>query len=228
MRLLLVEDEPSAARLIEKGLREHGYIVDVARNGLTASHQLATTPYDAVVLDVMLPGKDGLAICRELRETGSAVPVLMLTARDSIDARIVGLEAGADDYLTKPFDFRELVARVRALIRRRTPTLAPRRLELGPLVIDTDAREVFMNGRAVTLTAREYALLEYLGRRPGVVVSRSEIAASVWDDPWNPMSNVIDVYVQRLRRKLDADGSSFIRTRRGAGYQLVVPDAQPA
>jgi two-component system, OmpR family, copper resistance phosphate regulon response regulator CusR len=224
MRLLLVEDEPSAARLIAQGLREHAFSFDVARDGGTATEYLSSVAYDIVVLDVMLPNKDGLTVCRDLRAAGSAVPVLMLTARDSVDARIQGLESGADDYLVKPFDFRELLARLRALIRRRTPSLAPERFEFGALVLDTRTREVFISGRAITLTAREYALLEYLCRRAGELITRRDIANHVWDDRWDPLSNVIDVYIQRLRRKLDFDGvAAMIRTRRGEGYQFLVP-----
>jgi DNA-binding response OmpR family regulator len=230
MRILLVEDEPSAARLIAQGLREHGYAVDVASDGRTASQCLAgATRYDIVVLDVMLPYKDGLTVCRELRAAGSAVPVLMLTARDSIDARIQGLESGADDYLVKPFDFRELVARLRALARRPRPLPGASRLELGALVIDTRTREVFVAGTAVAFTPREYALLEYLARRRGELITRRDIAQHVWDDPWDPASNVIDVYVQRLRRKLEAYGiTGVIATRRGEGYQLLASKAECA
>ena len=229
MRVLLVEDEPSAARLIAQGLREQAYSVDVARDGAAATAQLASIEYDAVVLDLTLPRKDGLTVCREARGAGSAVPILMLTARDSVEARITGFESGADDYLPKPFDFRELTARLRALIRRRTPVLAPDIVVAGSIVIDTRTRQASVNGRPIALTAREYALLEYLCRHPGDVLTREDIAARVWDDRWDPVSNVIDVYVQRLRRKLDeGDGPSMIRTRRGEGYQLVTTAAARA
>jgi two-component system copper resistance phosphate regulon response regulator CusR len=170
----------------------------------------------------MLPGRDGLSVCRELRASGSDVPVLMLTARDAVEARVEGLDAGADDYLTKPFDFRELLARLRALTRRERRPVAPTRLEVAGLVIDVPARRVFRGGVEVTLTSREYALLEYLARRAGDVVGRADIAEHVWDEHYDPFSNVVDVYVQRLRRKLDAgDAPSIIRTRRGQGYQLL-------
>ncbi len=229
MRVLLVEDEPAAARMLAVGLREHAYAVDVASNGEDASFRLATTDYDAVILDVVLPLKDGLAVARELRGAGSAVPILMLTARDSVHARIAGLDSGADDYLTKPFDFNELLARLRAVVRRGTRTPLPERLTIGPLQLDTRSRQVTKHGRHVALTTREYALLEFLARRVGQVVGRADIAEHVWDDSYDPMSNVIDVYVQRLRRKLDAAGDpSLIRTRRGEGYSLVgepVPEA---
>ena len=221
MRILLVEDEPSAARFIAKGLREAKHAVDIATDGIAASRQCQENDYDAVILDVMLPGKDGLAVCRDLRAAGSDVPVLMLTARDAVEARVQGLDAGADDYLTKPFDFRELLARVRALTRRDRRPLAPERIEVGPLAIDVAGQRVWVDGRELELTSREYGLLEYLARRAGEVVGRADIAEHVWDENYDPFSNVVDVYVQRLRRKVDtADGPSLIRTRRGQGYQL--------
>jgi DNA-binding response OmpR family regulator len=221
VRILLVEDEPSAARFIAKGLREAKHAVDIATDGTAASRQCQENDYDAVILDVMLPGKDGLAVCRDLRAAGSDVPVLMLTARDAVEARVQGLDAGADDYLTKPFDFRELLARVRALTRRDRRPLAPERIEVGPLAIDVAGQRVWIDGRELELTSREYALLEYLARRAGEVVGRADIAEHVWDENYDPFSNVVDVYVQRLRRKFDSgDGPSLIRTRRGQGYQL--------
>ena len=222
MRVLLVEDEPAAALMLAKGLREQAYSVDVAGDGDDASFRLATTDYDAVVLDVMLPGRDGLALAREVRATGLAVPILMLTARDAVVARIEGLDSGADDYLTKPFDFGELLARLRALIRRGVRAPLPELLHAGPLELDTRARVVRRAGQVVALTRREYALLEFLVRRSGQVVGRAEIAEHVWDDGYDPLSNVIDVYIQRLRRKVDGHGAeSLIRTRRGEGYALV-------
>jgi DNA-binding response OmpR family regulator len=221
MRVLLVEDEPHAAHVLAKGLREQTFAVDVAGNGAAAIFQVATTDYDAVILDVMLPVKDGFAVCRSIRESGSAVPILMVTARDAVDARIEGLDCRADDYLVKPFDFGELLARLRALVRRGRLPLLPERLIVGPLAIDTRSRRVRVRGREVLLTAKEYALLEYFVRRAGDVVSRADIAEHVWDEHYDPLSNVVDVYVQRLRRKLDRSGSeSLIRTRRGEGYQL--------
>ena len=222
MRILLVEDEPSAARFIAKGLREATYAVDVASDGAAASEQCQQNDYDAVILDVMLPGKDGLTLCREIRTAGLDVPVLMLTARDAVEARVQGLDAGADDYLTKPFDFRELLARVRALTRRDRRPLAPERLEVGDIAIDVAGQRVWSRGTEVVLTSREYALLEYLARRAGEVVGRADIAEHVWDEHYDAFSNVVDVYVQRLRRKLDMpDEPSLIRTRRGQGYQLL-------
>jgi two-component system copper resistance phosphate regulon response regulator CusR len=221
MRILLVEDERSAARMTAKGLREHGHAVDVVGDGAAAVQHAATVTYDIVVLDLTLPIRNGLDVCRELRSKGDAVPVLMLTARDAVEDRIVGLDAGADDYLTKPFHFGELLARVRALTRRRALPILPERLSCGRLDLNTRTQEASIDGRPIELTAREYALLEYLCRRHGAVISREELAEHVWDDRYDPCSNVIDVYVQRLRRKLDRGPHSFIRTRRGAGYQLL-------
>jgi DNA-binding response OmpR family regulator len=221
MRILLVEDERSAARMMPKGLREHGHAVDVAFDGDAAVKRATDTDYDLVILDLMLPAKSGLEVCRDLRSQGDAVPVLMLTARDAVDDLIAGLDAGADDYLTKPFHFGELLARTRALARRRALPLVPEHLECGDVTLNTRTREASVDGQSVELTAREYALLEYLCRKPGKVVSRREIAEHVWDDRYDRCSNVIDVYVRRLRRKVDRGSQSFIRTRRGAGYQLV-------
>jgi DNA-binding response OmpR family regulator len=221
VRILLVEDEPDAARMLAKGLREHAYAVDVAADGDAAVYQSSITDYDAVVLDVMLPGTSGLQVCRELRRRGSAVPVLMLTARDGVEDRIAGLDSGADDYLPKPFDFGELLARLRAVIRRGARPPLPATIEVGDLLLNTAARQVYRSSRPVSLTAREYALLEYLAHHAGSVVSRADIAEHVWDEHYDPLSNVIDVYVQRLRRKVDRPGEeSLIRTRRGEGYQL--------
>jgi len=226
MRVLLVEDEPHAANVLAKGLREQAYAVDLAADGETAVFQAGTTDYDAVILDVMIPVMDGFAVCRAVRAAGSVVPILMLTARDAVEARIQGLDSGADDYLVKPFDFGELLARLRALIRRGQQPLLPERLSVGPLTLDTRSRRALMRDRDVVLTAKEYALLEYLARRAGDVLSRADIAEHVWDEHYDPLSNVVDVYIQRLRRKLDRPGSgSCIRTRRGEGYQLTaVPD----
>ena len=222
MRVLLVEDHPDAARLIAKALREQAYAVDLVGDAQSACVHVQTHDYDAVILDVGLPDRDGFAVCRDIRRYGLAVPILMLTARDDVGARVAGLDAGADDYLTKPFDFRELLARVRALLRRRTQPPAPDRFVVGDLRFNVQGRTVAVGQTVLRLTTLEYALLEYLGRRTEAVVGRSEIAEHVWDAHYDPFSNVIDVYVQRLRSKLRAAGAQTeIRTRRGEGYQLV-------
>lgn len=228
MRILLVEDEPHAAQALAKGLREQAYAVDVAADGEAAIFQSGTTDYDGLILDVMLPVVDGLTVCRTIRESGCAVPILMLTARDAVESRVEGLDCGADDYLVKPYDFRELLARLRAMIRRGHQPVAGDRLVVGPLAIETRSRLVRIHGRQVLLRAKEYALLEYLARHAGEVVSRGDIAEHVWDEHYDPMSNVVDVYVQRLRRKLDEPGrESLIRTWRGEGYQLTPAIEEP-
>jgi two-component system copper resistance phosphate regulon response regulator CusR len=212
--------------MIAKGLRERGHAVDVASDGAIALRQAARIAYDVIVLDVLLPIRNGIEVCRELRATGNMVPVLMLTACDAVEDRIAGLDAGADDYLTKPFHLGELHARLRALSRRRAAPLLPESLVCGRVSLNTRTQEVWLDGQPLALTTREYALLEYLCRREGAVVPREELAEHVWDGRYDPCSNVIDVYVQRLRRKIDRGEPSFIRTRRGAGYQLVGPGAQ--
>lgn len=220
MRILLVEDEPSAARMLAKGLREQTYAVDVAPDGESAVYQASVNDYDLVILDVMLPLKDGFEVCRELRAEGLTIPILMLTARDAVQDRIEGLDIGADDYLTKPFDFHELLARLRALLRR-GHALRPETVEMADLSIDMRARRVTRGGRQIELTAKEYALLEYLARRAGEVVNRAEIAEHVWEENFDPFSNLIEVYVQRLRRKIDEGHElKLLRTRRGEGYML--------
>jgi two-component system copper resistance phosphate regulon response regulator CusR len=221
MRVLLVEDEPQAAQVLAKGLREQAYAVDIAADGEAALFQAGTTDYDALILDLMLPRVGGLAVCRSIRAAGGAVPILMLTARDAVESRIEGLDGGADDYLVKPYDFGELLARLRAVIRRGRQPVLPERMVIGSLTIDTRRRSALVRNAEIRLTAKEYALLEYLARRAGDVVSRGDIAEHVWDEHYDPMSNVVDVYIQRLRRKLEAVGQeSLIRTRRGEGYQL--------
>lgn len=209
--------------MIAKGLREETYAVDVAHNAEEALVQAAVNEYDAIVLDVVLPRSSGLDLARELRERKMRVPVLMLTARDAVGDRVAGLDAGADDYLVKPFDFRELLARLRALLRR-APVLLPREIVVGDLVIDTGAHRVTRAGIPIALTAKEYALLEYLARNAGRVVSRADITAHVWDENHDPFTNAIEVYVNRLRKKLDVDERSpMLETRRGAGYVLSAP-----
>ncbi len=220
MRILVVEDEPAAAAVLAKGLREHAYAVDIAADGQAALAQAGGTDYDLVILDVLLPRINGLELCRQLRGDGSTVPVLMLTARGGLDQRVEGLDAGADDYLSKPYHFPELLARIRALLRR-GPALSPAELTIADLIVDPRSRTATRGGRPVLLTTKEYALLEYLARRQGHVVNRGEIAEHVWDDSFDPDSNLIEVYIQRLRRKID-DGAplKLIHTRRGTGYTL--------
>jgi two-component system copper resistance phosphate regulon response regulator CusR len=227
MRILLVEDEPGAARMLAKGLREQTYAVDVAPDGESAVYQASVNDYDLVILDVMLPLKDGFEVCRELRAEGLTIPILMLTARDAAPDRIEGLDTGADDYLTKPFDFHELLARLRALMRR-GHSLRPETVEVADLSVDMRARRVTRGGRQIELTAKEYALLEYLARRAGEVVNRAEIAEHVWEENFDPFSNLIEVYVQRLRRKIDEGHAlKLLRTRRGEGYMLATAKDDP-
>ncbi|MEW5978503.1 MAG: response regulator transcription factor [Acidobacteriota bacterium] len=226
MRILLVEDELDAARMLAKGLREQTYAVDIATDGEAGAYQASIADYDLIILDCLLPRKNGYAVCREIRAAGSSVPILMLTARDAVQDRIAGLDAGADDYLIKPFAFRELLARMRALLRR-DARLRADEIQVGDLLVDARARAVKRSGRRIDMTAKEYALLEYLARRAGEVVGRADIAEHVWDEAFDPFSNLIEVYVQRIRRKID-DGHTLklIRTRRGEGY-ILTSESQP-
>ena len=215
-----MEDEARVAGFLAKGLREQTYAVDLARDGEEGLHLGSVNEYDLVILDVMLPRKDGHAVCRELRGLGRRIPILMLTARGSVDDRVAGLDCGADDYLTKPFDFKELLARIRALLRR-SAALRPATLQVADLTLNTASHAVARGGRPVTLTAKEYALLEFLVFNEGRVVGREQIAQHVWDENFDPFSNVIDVYIKRLRAKLDANAERrLIHTRRGEGYLL--------
>ena len=220
MRILVVEDEPAAAAVLAKGLREHAYAVDIAADGAAARDQVTGTDYDLIILDVLLPRINGLELCRQIRGFGATMPILMLTARGGLDQRVEGLDAGADDYLSKPYHFPELLARVRALLRR-GPALAPATLAVADLQLDTRSRTATRNDRPLALTTKEFSLLEYLMRRQGHVVSRDDIAEHVWDGSFDAASNLIEVYIQRLRRKID-DGHhrKLIHTRRGAGYVL--------
>jgi two-component system copper resistance phosphate regulon response regulator CusR len=221
MRVLLVEDEARVARFVARGLREQAYAVDVAEDGETALFHASVTTYDVIILDLMLPKVDGLSVCRELRAAGVATPMLMLTARDTVDDRITGLDTGADDYLTKPFAFGELLARLRAVLRRAGGEVRPNVVAVADLAIDTRAQRVTRGGRAIPLTAKEYALLEFLAINAGRVVGRSEIAEHVWDETYDPFTNLIEVYIGRLRRKVDGGSASpLIHTRRGTGYVL--------
>ena len=215
-----MEDDARIARFVAKGLREQAYAVDVAGTGEEALYQAAVNTYDLVILDVMIPAPDGFEVSRELRKSGQCMPILMLTARDAVEDRIAGLDHGADDYLTKPFEFRELLARLRALLRR-SGELRPEKIAISDLVLDTGAQTARRGGRQITLTAKEYALLEYLARNAGRVVRRAEIAEHVWDETFDPFSNLIEVYINRLRRKIDANSPKpLVHTRRGVGYVL--------
>jgi two-component system OmpR family response regulator len=220
MRLLLVEDDVKLVRALERGLRHDGYAVDVATTGEEALAHAAESEYDAVILDVMLPGTSGFAVCDELRRAERWVPVLMLTARAEVQDRIRGLDSGADDYLVKPFDFGELLARLRALIRRGPSERAPV-LRVGDLRFDADRHVVTGRGAEVELTPTEFAVLEYLGRNAGQVVARAQLLEGVWDGEEGISPNIVDVYVGYLRKKLDEPfGGSMIRTVRGVGFVL--------
>ena len=220
MRLLLVEDDPELATILQGGFREQAMQVQHASILSDARTALARTSFDVIVLDVMLPGGSGIDLCRELRREGNATPILMLTARDAVDDRVTGLEVGADDYVTKPFAFRELVARVRALARRR-PALVPSVVTVADLVVDLSARRVQRAGRRIELTAKEFALLELFLLRNGEVVDRAAITAHVWDENHDPFTNVLEVLVRRLRRKIDDSFQpKLIQTMRGAGYRF--------
>ncbi len=220
MRVLVVEDDARMAAAIGRGLRFEGLVVDTARDGEAALLGAGAVAYDAVVLDVMLPGLDGFATCRRLREAGNWVPVLMLTALDAVEDRVRGLDGGADDYLTKPFSLAELLARLRALARR-GPVERPTVYETGDLRLDPATREVWRGEAEIELSAREFALLETFMRRPGQVLSRRELLGHAWDTGYSGRSNVVDVYVGYLRAKIDHPfGYSSIETVRGAGYRL--------
>ena len=220
MRILIVEDDKKVAAFLQKGLREEQYAVDVCRNGEDAVYEAQVNPYDVIILDIMLPGKDGFTICRELRENNVLTPILMLTAKDSLEDKIIGLSEGADDYLTKPFSFEELLARIRALLRRsqdyKTGILKVDDLELDPL-----RRTVQRAGIPITLSGKEYALLEYLLRNKGIILSQSKIIDHVWDRNYDGTSNLINVYINHLREKIDKDAEvKLIKTVRGQGYKI--------
>lgn len=220
MRALIVDDEVKMAALLKRGLEEEGYAVDVAASGSEAVWLATENPYDVIVLDIMLPDIDGFEVCRKLRGARMWAPVLMLTARDSVDDRVSGLDTGADDYLTKPFSFAELLARIRALARRGS-VARPTLLEVGDLTLDPVTRRVARAGRAIDLTSKEFALLEFFMRHPGAVLSRTTLIEHVWDFAYEGDSNVVDVYVRYLREKVDRPfGKKTIETARGAGYRL--------
>ena len=220
MRVLVAEDDVKMAGLLKRGLEEEGYAVDVARTGTEAVWAGTENPYDAILLDVMLPDLDGLEVCRRLRTQNRWAPVMMLTARDAIPDRVAGLDAGADDYLTKPFSFSELLARLRALLRR-GPSERPAVLTAGDLVLDPATRRVSRGTERIELTPKEFALLEYFLRHPGEVLTRSRLIEHVWDFAYEGDSNVVDVYVRYLREKVDRPfGRTSIETVRGSGYRL--------
>ena len=229
MRILIVEDDRQLRSSMTRGLREASHVVEQAPTGEQAIALAKANTFDVVILDVRLPDIDGLAVCRAIRAAGNRVPILMLTALEGVDQRIAGLDAGADDYLTKPFDFGELLARLRALGRRRLDALLET-ITVGDLTVDTARRSAQRNGRTIELTAKEFALLVYLARNAGRVVSRAELLQHVWDDPSNSYSNIIDVYAGRLRRKIDEDERepALFKTVRGAGFMLEAPAAAPA
>lgn len=229
MRILIVEDDRQLRASMTRGLREAAHIVEQATTGGQAIASAAANPFDVMILDVRLPDIDGLAVCRAVRGAGSRLRILMLTALDGVEQRIAGLDAGADDYLTKPFDFGELLARLRALGRRRLDAL-PETLMVGDLTVDVGRHTAHRRGHEISFTAKEFALLVYLARNAGRVVTRAELLQHVWDDPRNSYSNIIDVYAGRLRRKLDPDdgGVPLFKTLRGIGFMLEAPAVKPA
>lgn len=225
MRILLVEDEERIAGFLQRGLTEEMYIVDVARDGPEALDYAPAAEYDLMILDIRLPGRDGFSVCRELRARGFKTPVLMLTARDTVQDRVTGLDAGADDYLVKPFAFQELLARLRALARRPAEWQTSL-LRIADLALDTRSHEIWRGTQRIDLSAREYRLLEFMMRHPGHVLTRTQIAEHVWGLDFDAQSNVVDVYIRYLRRKVD-DGfeRQVIQTVRGVGYKLEANDA---
>ncbi len=224
MRLLLIEDDTKAARLLAKGLREEGWVVDIAATGEAGEDLARANAYDAIVLDWMLPDKAGLRVCRDLRARRLATPILMLTARRGLDDRVAGLNTGADDYVTKPFEFAELLARLHAVLRRAAIT-RPVVLQVGDLTLDASSHRVARGGQSILLTPKEFAILEVLMRHAGELVSRGQLGERVWDDEPDGLTNVVDVHVSHLRRKIDRDRApALLHTVRGYGYRLGPPD----
>ena len=220
MRILIVDDDRRLCAIIKRGLLEEAYAVDLAYDGEEGEYLAEVNPYDLIILDIMLPNKDGIEVCHELRARGINTPVLMLTAKDAVEDRVRGLDTGADDYLVKPFAFNELLARVRALLRRDGMPRSPE-LGVGDLTLNTLTRHVWRGGRPIELTTKEYVILEYLMRHPDAVVTRTMIEEHAWDYDFDSLSNLVDVYINRLRRRIDVAGEdSLIQTVRGAGYRL--------
>ncbi|MBF0571115.1 MAG: response regulator transcription factor [Candidatus Omnitrophica bacterium] len=220
MRILLVEDERKLAALIKRAFIEVHYAVDLADNSVDALFLAESNPYDLIILDIMIPGKDGIAVCRQLRKGKIDAPVLMLTARNDVEDKVLGLDAGADDYLTKPFSFPELLARVRALLRRKKSDKSTR-LKVADLELDQAIRKAYRAGKEIDLTSTEYSLLEYLMLNAGQVVTRTMISEHVWDDDFDAYSNVINVYINYLRKKIDSNqAQQLIHSLRGVGYTL--------
>ena len=224
MKVLLVEDEAKIASFVRQGLQEAGFVVEVCNNGNDGQILALEQAYDVVVLDIMLPGKDGLGVLKSLRQAGQSVPVILLTARNELDDRLQGLNLGADDYLAKPFFVEELIARIHAVIRRGSGE-RQNRLSVGPVVLDRITREVTCQEQTVELTTREFNLLEYLMRSPGRVLTRTQILEHVWGYDFNPSTNVVDVCIQRLRKKLSPIGGHWIESVRGVGYRFRQPVA---
>ena len=224
MRVLLIEDDKKIASFILKGLKEAGFAMDHAEDGIDGLHLALNEPYDAAIIDIMLPKLDGFTLIERLRQQSINIPVIILSAKRSVDDRIKGLQKGGDDYLTKPFSFSELLARLQAIIRRATRTVEPVRLQVGPLSLDLLTREVVRSGESIDLQPREFALLEYLMRNAGRVLSKTMILEHVWDYSFDPQTNVVDVLISRLRSKVDRDfEQKMIHTVRGVGYALKSP-----
>jgi DNA-binding response OmpR family regulator len=223
MRILVIDDDRRLCAVIKRGLLEEAYAVDLAYDGEEGEYLAEVNPYDAIILDIMLPVKNGIEICQELRAKRVNTPILMLTGKDAVEDRVRGLDTGADDYLVKPFAFGELLARIRALLRREGISKSPE-LQVGDLMLNTLTRQIWRGQRPVELTTKEYVILEYFMRHPNVVVTRTMIEEHAWDYDFDSLSNLVDVYIRRLRRKIDDERKdSLIQTVRGAGYRLKAP-----
>lgn len=221
MKILLVEDERKVANLIKKGFEEEGLMVDIAEDGETALEKVSADVYDLIILDIMLPGKDGIEVLKEIRAKGIMKPIMMLTAKDTTTDKVLGLDAGADDYITKPFVFEELLARVRALLRRGHAIEKAQPIQIHDLVIDPVTRKVTRAGKEIELTTKEYGLLEYMARNKNRILTRTMIAENVWDYQFDSLTNIIDVYINYLRKKIDKDHQKkLIHTVRGVGYMI--------